>query len=80
MGLWDNCVAADDVYAALGRLGFVAHPPSDTESTIAFRSGDVFAFVKRPNVFGKIALIYVESVFDEAGLEQPDWILVSCES
>jgi hypothetical protein len=35
---------------------------------------------KPPTVKADTALIYVEYVFDEAGLEQPDWILVSCES
>jgi hypothetical protein len=79
MGLWDNCVAAADVLAHLHKLGFVRDRSFDTESYIVLMSPPRIVFLKRPNAFGKIALIYVEAVYEDSGLDQPDWELVSCE-
>lgn len=79
MGLWDNCVAAADVLSHLRVLGFVPEPSFDTESYIALVRASSVVLLKRPNAFGKIAVIYVEEVYEDSNLNQPDWELVSCE-
>lgn len=79
MGLWDNCVAAAEVLAHPLAQGYARDSASDTDGYFAFVRTSQNIFLKRPNAFAKIALIYVEEVYEDADLEQPDWELVSCE-
>lgn len=79
MGLWDNCVSFSDVRSHLLSLAFSQEATFDDEPYLIFRRGRQRLTVKRPNVHGKVPLINIEDAFDEAGLEQPAWALVSCE-